>query len=432
MKTAVKKTVLMSFILSFLILLSGCGQNFVPFLNGEDVMIVGKDIKEDDINEFYYTKENINYDAYYLRYLFYVKDGKHIFFFEERERKGDYGPTTEKDVKAKAEFELTDAEWSEFISIINGGEVKARDDNPETGGSGPWTYLYWSGDKDKYQEYSFESYGTQKGFESFCEGLAEKGSPEKQGENELSRLNAKARTAFEEFFQTQFTTVDFVEESFVTKRNGEGYYSTEYPVVLFHFGDHFIYDFDGDGRDEMIIIQLSGEDVYEKLWVSGYAYDDNTGEVVDRGLYEYGENILESDDGNTFVFLYKYSNKPAIGIFTTESSYTRGDGMTVAFRALTFEGNGLSEFGSAEFSGNDLDGAAAVTKTMKNCGVPVELTDFDEDDTEKIRENVVYACDGILLSEIITKTDKVEYGANGYTPQNIYRHVKALGYSERM
>ena len=137
MKTAVKKTVLMSFILSFLLLLSGCGQIFIPFLNGEDVMIVGKDIKENDINEFYYTKENINYDAYYLRYLFYVNEGKHIFFFEERERKGDYGPTTEKDVKAKAEFELTDAEWSEFISIINGGEVKVRDDNPETGGSGP-------------------------------------------------------------------------------------------------------------------------------------------------------------------------------------------------------------------------------------------------------------------------------------------------------
>ena len=52
MKTAVKKTVLMSFILSFLLLLSGCGQIFIPFLNGEDVMIVGKDIKENDINEF--------------------------------------------------------------------------------------------------------------------------------------------------------------------------------------------------------------------------------------------------------------------------------------------------------------------------------------------------------------------------------------------
>nr|MCR5212545.1 hypothetical protein [Lachnospiraceae bacterium] len=391
-----------------------------------------KDIKENDINEFYYTKENINYDAYYLRYLFYVKDGKHIFFFEERERKGDYGPTSEADVKAKAEFELSDDEWSEFISIINGGEVKAREENIETGGSGPWTYLYWSGDKDKYQEYSFESYGARVGFESFCEELAEKGSPVKQGENELSRLNAKAREAFEEFFQTQFSTVSFVEASFVTKRNDNGYYSTEYPVELFHFGDHFMYDFNGDGRDEMIIIQLSGEDVYEKLWLSGYVYDDTTGKVEDRGLYEYGENILESDDGNTFVFLYKFNNKPAIGIFTMESSYTRGDGMTVAFKALSFEGNGLSEFGSAEFSGNDLDGAAAVVKTMKNCGVPVELTDFVEDDMEKLRENVVYACDGILLAEIITKANRVEYDADGYTPQNIYRHVKALGYSERM
>lgn len=429
MKRVGKKTALMACVLSSLLLLSGCGQVFNLFVNGEGTMIVGKDIKENDINEFYYTKENINYDAYYLRYLFYVKDGKRMFFFEERERKGDYGPTSEADVKAKAEFELSDDEWSEFISIINGGEVKAREENIETGGSGPWTFLYWSGDKGKYQEYSFESYGARVGFESFCEELAEKGSPVKQGENELSRLNAKAREAFEEFFQTQFSTVSFVEASFVTKRNDNGYYSTEYPVELFHFGDHFMYDFNGDGRDEMIIIQLSGEDVYEKLWLSGYVYDDTTGKVEDRGLYEYGENILESDDGNTFVFLYKFNNKPAIGIFTMESSYTRADGMTVAFKALSFEGNGLSEFGAAEFSGNDLDGAAAVVKTMKNCGVPVELTDFVEDDMEKLRENVVYACDGILLAEIITKANRVEYDADGYTPQNIYRHVKATGYA---
>ena len=334
-------------------------------------------------------------------------------------------------MKAKAEFELTDDEWSDFFEIIKGGEVKAREDNIETGGSGPWTYLYWSGDKGKYQQYSFESYGSQKTFESFCESLAEEGSSVKEEESELKKINARARVAFEEFAKKHFSPVRSVEESFVTKRNDEGIYSTEYPLKLFDFADNFVYDVDGDGFDEMIVIQLSGEDVYENLWVSAYEYDDSTGTVLDRGLYVYGENILESDEGNTFAFLYKYDGRPAIGIFTMESYYTRADGIHLAFKALNFEGVGLSEFGSAEYSGTDLMGAANVSETMTKCGVPVEWLDFAEDDLEKVRENVVYACDGILLADVITKTDRVEYGADGITPQNIYRRVKATGYSDR-
>ena len=157
MKTAVKQTGLMSFILSFLILLSGCGQNFVPFLNGEDVMIVGKDIKEDDINEFYYTKENINYDAYYQRYRFYVEDGKHMFFHETRERKDEYGPCTEDDTTLTGTIELTDDQWSEFTDLVSGGTVKSREDSADAGGTGPWLYLYWTNDKGKYQQYSAEN-----------------------------------------------------------------------------------------------------------------------------------------------------------------------------------------------------------------------------------------------------------------------------------
>ena len=97
-----------------------------------------------------------------------------MFFFEERERKDDYGPTTKEDTIAETEFELSDDEWSEFLGLIKGGEIRAREDDPEAGGSGPWTYLYWAGDKDIYQVYSFESQGSRKEFESFCETLAEK------------------------------------------------------------------------------------------------------------------------------------------------------------------------------------------------------------------------------------------------------------------
>ena len=71
--------------------------------------VVGEDIQIGDITEFYYTYENINYNAFYQRYRFYTEDGKHLFFHETRERKDDYGPATEKDTTLTGTAELTDA-----------------------------------------------------------------------------------------------------------------------------------------------------------------------------------------------------------------------------------------------------------------------------------------------------------------------------------
>lgn len=51
-----------------MVLLAGCGAEGLGIMNGEKK--VGTDIKIEDINDFYYTKENINYGAYYQRYRF--------------------------------------------------------------------------------------------------------------------------------------------------------------------------------------------------------------------------------------------------------------------------------------------------------------------------------------------------------------------------
>lgn len=157
-------------------MLAGCG-------TGEDSaevslfakkMIVGTDIAFDDITDFYYTEEKINYDAFYQRYRFYVEDGKHLFFHETRERKNDYGPCTEEDTVQSGTLELSDDQWSEFTKLVKGGTVTAREDSADSGGSGPWLYLYWTDDKSKYQQFSFESYGTEAKFEEFCLTLAPK------------------------------------------------------------------------------------------------------------------------------------------------------------------------------------------------------------------------------------------------------------------
>ena len=161
-------------LLLFAAWMAGCGGKEGP----ADVSLwnsgktVGKDIQTVDITDFYYTVENINYDAYYQRYRFYVEDGRHLFFHETRERKNDYGPCTEEDTTLTGIVELTDEQWTKFTDLVTGGTVKARGDSADSGGTGPWLYLYWTNDKGKYQQFSFDSYETQAKFEEYCLSLA--------------------------------------------------------------------------------------------------------------------------------------------------------------------------------------------------------------------------------------------------------------------
>lgn len=159
-----------------LVFLVGCGKSegteSMSLFSGEK--IVGKDIQKEDITDFYYTVSNINYDAFYQRYWFYIEDGKHIFFHETRERKNDYGPCTEDDTTLIGTIELTDDQWDEFYDFVIGGKVKAREESADSGSEGPWLYLYWTNDKSKIQQFSFESYEKQKRFEDYCKTLVQR------------------------------------------------------------------------------------------------------------------------------------------------------------------------------------------------------------------------------------------------------------------
>ncbi len=171
-----KKFIAVISVMLFVALLAGCGarEEAADMPLSDDKMIVGKDIRIEDITDFYYTEENINYDAYYQRYRFYVEDGKHMFFHETRERKEDYGPCTEDDTTLVGTIELTDDQWYQFTDLVSGGIVKTREDTSDSGGTGPWLYLYWTNDEGKYQQFSFDSYGTEAKFEEFCLELAPK------------------------------------------------------------------------------------------------------------------------------------------------------------------------------------------------------------------------------------------------------------------
>ena len=174
-KNIYKIGVLLGAVLSMLALFGCAGRERVGEVVDSPVnksgKIVGVDIAQSEINEFYYTVENINYDAFYQRYRFYKEDGRHMFFHETRERKDDYGPAGEEDRTAIGTIELTGEQWNAFYDLIEGGSVTRRQDSAESGDSGPWLYLYWTGDGNEEQVFKFASYDKEKAFVEFCESL---------------------------------------------------------------------------------------------------------------------------------------------------------------------------------------------------------------------------------------------------------------------
>lgn len=162
---------------------AGAEQNAAAAEDAElaDIMkiaeITDRAIPVGDVTDFYYTYENINYNAFYQRYRFYVEDGKYMFHHETRERPGDYGWTTEEDITAEGTYELSEADWMRVMALLQNGKVSERnDDDVVDGDDGPWTFIYWKGDKDTIQVFNFASYGDRSAFVKFCEELAARGA----------------------------------------------------------------------------------------------------------------------------------------------------------------------------------------------------------------------------------------------------------------
>lgn len=149
--------------------LMGCGGGQS---SGTESFIYASGAKADNLSEFYYTYENINYNAEYLRYRFYIEEGTPYFYYEKRERPDDYGPTTEEDITVQGTLKLDEEQWKVFAELIEDGEATKRSDSAETGSRGPWLYIYWRDKPDKQLEFRFSSFDKQSEFEAFCAGMA--------------------------------------------------------------------------------------------------------------------------------------------------------------------------------------------------------------------------------------------------------------------
>ena len=133
-------------------------------------LVVGTDIAADEIQEFYYTYASSTNPPEYQRYYFSTEDGTWLFSHETRE--GYHFPLTEADITISGQVELSEDEREAFWDCVRKGKVKQREEHDDTGDAGPWLYLYWNGDQDEYQEFSFASWKAKTSFEELCVFLA--------------------------------------------------------------------------------------------------------------------------------------------------------------------------------------------------------------------------------------------------------------------
>ena len=127
------------------------------------------DIYLEEITDFYYTAANSENSSGYLRYRFYVKDGSYFFSFDKRDANGNYAAAEGE--SGNGNVSLNTEERLAFFKLIQTGSIKARDESSESGGSGPWMYLY----TEKYPDglvFHFASATEQTAFEEYCAELA--------------------------------------------------------------------------------------------------------------------------------------------------------------------------------------------------------------------------------------------------------------------
>ncbi|MBO4316860.1 MAG: hypothetical protein J5855_01090 [Mailhella sp.] len=139
------------------------------FLSGGRTLTVGTDIKADDITDFYHTVSTSTFPPHYQRYRFCVENGEHRFFHETRE--GDHWPLLESDATDSGTKILDQDEWAAFFRCVEGGSVKNREEHLESGGSGPWMFLYRKGGPKEGQEFYFSSPEAEFAFLKLCAAL---------------------------------------------------------------------------------------------------------------------------------------------------------------------------------------------------------------------------------------------------------------------
>ncbi|MBR5345418.1 MAG: hypothetical protein IK127_06295 [Clostridia bacterium] len=282
---------------------------------------VGTDVADEDITDFYFTCSTSTYPPEYQRYRFYVEDGKKLFFHEARE--GGGWPQAEEDITLSGTVELSEEDWAAFCACLRGGTVRPRSDEVLDGDSGPWTYLYWTGDGGIDQEFSFASYAKAKEFEELCFSLAQN--------HVLTRFY---------FYHGGYMVPEFYE---IILRNGNYYmienedetrpfdlaYEKEIETVIETYN---ILSWDGFDKSNPYV--LDGESFTLELryadGTSVRAYGDNSFPENYNDAMDSIEAILEKEKMSRMAGTYRYEGEGIGGDFTitlnADGTYTFYEG----------------------------------------------------------------------------------------------------------
>ncbi len=136
------------------------------YIAGQRIIIVGADVLLQDINEVYYTVSSTNNPPEYNRIHIYKEEDIYILNHEVRE--GEHYPLTEEDITISDKIKLTEEQFNQIYEYLEGGTVTLRAARYDGGDKGPFIYLYWNKDKNKYQQFSFKDYEQQLGFYKYC------------------------------------------------------------------------------------------------------------------------------------------------------------------------------------------------------------------------------------------------------------------------
>ena len=133
-------------------------------------IVVGTDIADEEISEFFYIYSSSTYPPLYQQYRFYQENGEKLFYHEAREG-GDW-PQTEENITLSGTVKLTEEDWALFIDCLRGGSLDEGSEEVIDGDDGPWMFLSWAEGEEKHQEYRFASLSEQNAFERLCSRLA--------------------------------------------------------------------------------------------------------------------------------------------------------------------------------------------------------------------------------------------------------------------
>ena len=127
---------------------------------------VGKQIPFRDVTAFVYTRASSTNPPEHTRWHLMLQNGTPVLMYEQRT--GNHWPLTGEDISASSTVTLTQTQWQTLLHCLQGGQVIRRTENPETGDSGPFMYLYWQGDRDSIRQFTFASHEREQQFLTLC------------------------------------------------------------------------------------------------------------------------------------------------------------------------------------------------------------------------------------------------------------------------